>query len=157
MFIGARSYSNVPANARACYYSPVTAIDYAKYHNHLRIEALVIRLAAGQNAVTIRAGPGKIPWENHDFTPNAITLGWHFKGLALVQWFTPPKSDTNPWPLQIWDVDLRLIGSSISLQDIGILFPGQTASVVLQGTGFELIPAALAMATEPTMQVGLLR
>ena len=95
------------------------------------------------NRMTIRVGD--IP----------IQIGDCFNEAVLLQWQVPPKNDTNPWPLQLWCVKLKIVGASWGGTEWGVLYPGCSAQLIMSGTGLDLVNTAMGLITAPTMLVGL--
>ncbi len=90
--------------------------------------------------------------------PRALHVGHTFCEVQLFQWFNPPRSDTNPWPLQLWTVDLRILNSLIGGTPQERSYPGDSVWLKLSdptGTGIPTIATALSLVVEPGQGVGL--
>ena len=122
----------------------------------MRIRAYVTRLDGRPNMIVINAGPCRTIRENYerDWTPDALPLGFTFTQLILLQW--RPDLTGDFLPVQLWDINLRIIASSEAPTDLGILFPGMKATITLDGDGFSLIAPALARVPNQTMELGML-
>jgi hypothetical protein len=107
--------------------------------------------------VRVQAVSSPDPYTIHDIVPmGPILLGTCFKSLVLVQYNVPPIGSTQPWPLQGWDVDLRVESASWGGGDLGILYPGRIGDCILRGEGFENVVTALGLVVNGMRQhVGL--
>jgi hypothetical protein len=110
--------------------------------NHLKLRAIVGQVQG--DCVELRCEQ-----EDHDHN-EPLTLGHCFREVVLYEVFNPPLNYTNPWPLQIWCVNLQGVWSSEP-----VLYPGRSAFFQLRGSGFENIVTAKGLITKPTQGVGL--
>jgi hypothetical protein len=114
-----------------------------KVPNHLKLKAIVGWVK--ENVAELRC-------EQVDYYPNEpLSLGHVFTEVVLFEWKRPPVNDTNPWPIQIWPVNLRATGAGDP-----VIYPGSSTWVQLCGYGLESLAAAISgISGNPNRGVGM--